>query len=387
MTGSHSGLDTLLGPDWRQVVARRLSEIESRIAGRTDVILFGSGYLGRHMRRDLDALPFTPRAFVDNNPGIWGTDIEGLEVLSPNDAVARFGHSALWVITIYTNSRVIEQCRALEVPWVTCAEMSWVVPEPHPPSLAYGVPERLAESARQIDAAASIWADRESETEYRSQVRWRFLLDYAALGPPRPMTELYFPDDLVEPLDDEVFVDCGAFTGDTIEDFVTRRAGRFERIVAIEPDPVNRSALRARIGSWGSDHAGAVRVEPFAVGAERGTLRFEATGTAGSTVGTGRDIVDVAPLDELLEGCPPTYIKMDVEGAERDALLGAATTIEANAPVLAICLYHKPEDLWDLPLLIRSLRPDYRLYVRRHSDERWETVCYAVPPSRIARPQ
>ena len=93
--------------------------------------------------------------------------------------------------------------------------------------------------------------------------------------------------------------------------------------------------------------------------------------------------VEVAPLDEILAGTRPTYIKFDVEGAEHDALVGGSETISANMPVLAVCLYHRPEDLWDLPLLVQSLRPDYRLHVRRYSDERWETVLYAVPPDRL----
>ena len=93
--------------------------------------------------------------------------------------------------------------------------------------------------------------------------------------------------------------------------------------------------------------------------------------------------MEVAPLDELLEGWPPTYMKFDVEGAEHDALVGGANTIRENKPVLAVCLYHRPEDLWDLPLLIRSIQPEYALFVRRHSDERWETVCYAIPTHRM----
>lgn len=385
MTGSPTDLDALLGSDWRQVVERRRSEIEQRMAGRTDVVLFGTGYLGRHVRGDLGGLPFEPRAFVDNDRALWGSEVEGLEVLSPDDALARFGQSALWLITIYTNSRVIEQCRSLGVPWVTCAELSWVLPEPHPQSLVFGIPERLAEAAQDVTVAASVWADAESETEYRSQVRWRFLLDYSALAVPRPTAETYFPDDLIRPSAEEVFVDCGAFTGDTIEAFLARRGGRFQQIVGIEPDAVNCRALQGRIDDWTRSGIGPIRVEPVAVGSHRGTLRFETTGTAGSSVGSGSETVDVAPLDEILADCKPTYIKFDVEGAEHDALVGGSGTIRANMPVLAVCLYHKPEDLWDIPLLVRSLRSDYRLHVRRYSDERWETVLYAVPPDRELR--
>jgi FkbM family methyltransferase len=384
MTGSQDDLDALLGADWRHEADRRRSDITQRIAGRTRVVLFGTGYLGRHVRRDLQDLPYKAEAFVDNDSTLWGGTVDGLEILSPDDAAARFGQDALWLITVYTNTEVMEQCRALEVPWVTCAELSWLLPEPHAPSLDFGIPDVLAEAAAEIKTAASMWADAESEAEYRSQVRWRFLLDYSALGRPRPVAETYFPDDVMSPLPEEVFVDCGAFTGDTIEAFMAARGGRFGEIVAVEPDALNCRALQGRIDEWSRAGIGPIRVAPVAAGARRGTLRFETTGTAGSSVGSGADTVEVAPLDDILAGCEPTYIKLDVEGAEHDALLGASVTIRTYRPVLAVCLYHKPEDLWDLPLLIRSLGPDYHMYVRRYSDERWETVCYAVPTDREA---
>jgi len=372
----------MLGGEWRDAVNRRRIQIDDRIGGRTDVVLFGSGYLGRHVRRDLAGLPYRALAYVDNNPALWGTEADGLEILSPDDARARFGPDVLWLITIYTNSKVIAQCESLGVPWVTCAELSWVLPEPHPPSFVFGVPERLAEAVAAIEHAASIWADADSEIEYQTQVRWRFLLEYEALRAPRPMSELYFPGDLVRPRTDEVFVDCGAFTGDTIDAFVAARGGQFDRIVAVEPDPLNCAALRQRVATWSGQDRDRVRIAPVAVGSSRGTLRFETTGTAGSSMGSGDDTVEVVPLDEILADYLPTYIKFDVEGAERDALTGGSKVIATNMPVLAVCLYHRPEDLWDLPLLVQSMRPDYRLYVRRHSDERWETVLYAVPPDR-----
>ena len=353
------------------------------MGGRTDVLLFGTGYLGRHVLPDLEGLPFRAVAFVDNNPALWGTEVEGLEVLGPDAAAARFGQSALWLITIYTNRPVIEQCRALGVPWVTCAELSWVLPEPHPSSFIFGTPEKLAESSQEIAEAASLWSDAESEAEYRSQIRWRFLLDYGALEAPRPTIETYFPDDLIRPIDDEVFVDCGAFTGDTIEAFLTARNGVFGEIVGIEPDVMNCRELQKRIDAWKVAGVGPVYVETAAVGAERGTLTFDTTGTAGSRVGSGTETVAVAPLDEILADRTPTYIKFDVEGAEHDGLVGGTGTIRANMPVLAVCLYHRPHDLWDLPLLVRSMRPDYRMYLRRYGDERWEQVLYAVPPERV----
>jgi hypothetical protein len=88
-------------------------------------------------------------------------------------------------------------------------------------------------------------------------------------------------------------------------------------------------------------------------------------------------------LDDLLPSTIPTFIKMDIEGAEPDALRGASKLIAEHTPVLAICLYHAQEHLWQIPLLLQSLNSTYNFYLRRYADECWEIVCYAVPKSRL----
>lgn len=74
-----------------------------------------------------------------------------------------------------------------------------------------------------------------------------------------------------------------------------------------------------------------------------------------------------------------TFIKMDIEGAEYEALLGAKETIQKNKPKLAISIYHKPEDIISIPKLIKSMVPNYRLYIRHYSNADNETVLYAIP--------
>ena len=69
---------------------------------------------------------------------------------------------------------------------------------------------------------------------------------------------------------------------------------------------------------------------------------------------------------------------MDIEGAEVNALLGAEENIKKQKPKLAICVYHKPEHLWKIPLYIKKIVPDYKLYIRHHTNQEYETVCYAV---------
>jgi len=83
---------------------------------------------------------------------------------------------------------------------------------------------------------------------------------------------------------------------------------------------------------------------------------------------------------------PVSFIKMDIEGSELDTLAGARELIRKNAPILAICAYHKQSDLWNIPLFIHDLSPDYGFHLRPHDLEGWDVVCYAIPPDRRSRP-
>lgn len=100
---------------------------------------------------------------------------------------------------------------------------------------------------------------------------------------------------------------------------------------------------------------------------------------AGSRVTKGgTETISVRSLDSVLQGKRASFIKMDIEGSELEALKGAEETIRKWRPKLAISMYHKPEDIWELPLYVKKLVPDYRLYLRHHSNAKWDFVLYAV---------
>lgn len=92
----------------------------------------------------------------------------------------------------------------------------------------------------------------------------------------------------------------------------------------------------------------------------------------------GRIEGKVVALDHILDGEKVTFIKMDIEGAEQSALRGAEQIIRAQRPALAICLYHKVEDMLEIPVWIKKLVPEYKIYIRHYSNEVYDTVCYAV---------
>lgn len=109
------------------------------------------------------------------------------------------------------------------------------------------------------------------------------------------------------------------------------------------------------------------------------TLKFTGDENSASTLADNGTInVNVVSLDEILNGQRVTFIKMDVEGAELEALKGAKESILQYRPRLAICIYHKPEDILEIPLYLQSLVPDYKFYIRHYSDYTIETVLYAI---------
>ena len=89
--------------------------------------------------------------------------------------------------------------------------------------------------------------------------------------------------------------------------------------------------------------------------------------------------INVLSIDDFMKDKEaPTFIKMDIEGSETEALLGAKKIIKKYKPKLAISVYHNATDLWKIPLLIKSLNNDYKIYLRHYSNEIMDTICYAV---------
>ena len=87
---------------------------------------------------------------------------------------------------------------------------------------------------------------------------------------------------------------------------------------------------------------------------------------------------EVVTLDSFFGSEKVDFIKMDIEGVELEAIEGAYQIIKQQSPTLAVCLYHKPEDIWEIPLRIKDIQPEYNIYIRHHTDLLNETVCYAV---------
>ena len=189
------------------------------------------------------------------------------------------------------------------------------------------------------------------------------------------------------PKSDDVFLDCGAYVGDSIERYMWRM-DKFKTIIAIEPDQGNFNALNKRVSrlknEWNLPDGKIITIN---AGVDEYTKKsYMETHVGGlssiQTSGTSdTSSLTFWAVDDLLENLncvdKVTYIKADIESFEYKMLKGAANTLKKYKPRLAICIYHNAVDMYSIILLLNSINPNYRFSVRHHHFTLSETVLYA----------
>lgn len=172
----------------------------------------------------------------------------------------------------------------------------------------------------------------------------------------------------------EVYVDLGAYNGDTIDEFLSYTDGSYRKIVAFEPNDKNFEKLKAHCADMEN-------VELWQLGAySRNTvLTFNNKAGRNSAIAENGVQTQVASVDTILCGTAAGYIKADVEGADYHTLLGMKNTLKSFKPKLNFSAYHRFEDIFKLPLLISELNPDYKIYLRHHPYiPAWDTNIYCI---------
>jgi FkbM family methyltransferase len=352
--------------------------------GAAPLILYGLGPLGVMTLAHLQRIGATPAALVDSDQKRWGGLIDGIRILSPGEAVQRYAQNGRFVVTIYNGSEVRRQLQQMGCRRIShFADLYFEHAAEFLPYCGIAARSVVLDAWADVGKAAQAWHDDRSRTEFLAHLAWRLRLPAHEMPPPDPASQCYFPDGLFRYLMNEVLIDCGAFDGDSVRQFLGRcPASGGARIIALEPDPASFQRLAQFVGRLPQPLAGNVRIEPWAVSDRGGEVSFEAQGTVRSGVQNSGDThVKAVALDDI--GVEPTLIKMDIEGLELPALQGASRTLTRSLPVLAISLYHHATDLWSIPNFLKSLVPGYKLFLRRYAEDCWELVLYAVPASRL----
>jgi FkbM family methyltransferase len=196
--------------------------------------------------------------------------------------------------------------------------------------------------------------------------------------PRHPLEQQYFPEDIILNKGYSRFVCCGAYNGDTIAQ-LNNLKGKVNAIACFEPDPNNFKLLTQYLRNKQNQLAENVFAFPLGVFSDEKQLYFLSGNFSSSAISdTGESIIQCAAIDHVIPDFKPTFITMDVEGAELEAIKGVETLIRENKPDLAISVYHLPNHIWDIPLYIDSLKLGYKFYLRNYTSSLYDTVLYAT---------
>jgi FkbM family methyltransferase len=344
---------------------KKYNNIISSLQGR-NVVLYGAGGIGFITSNILRDKACNICNFIDDYEAKHGTYVNGIKVVALEDVNP--DTDAIILICLPNPMEVYHKLIGLgykDVKYypVMMSEKDF-----------YDVP-LLIENQNKIENVFNLLSDDLSKLVFSNILKHRTTMDFTYFNSIISEKQ-YFPSDIFTLTDTECFVDGGAYNGETIDEFIDETNNKFRYIYAFEPDIQNYNNIKESIRNIDYNHP---KLFNSGLYSKTGRIGFNSHGNSASFIcETGKDKVSLVKLDEVVGEYKPTYIKLDIEGAEAEALHGMKDTITKYHPKLAISIYHKAADLWELPLVILKLSASYKIYIRHYSNGLHETVCYAI---------
>ena len=341
---------------------------------RSPIILFGASLCGKEYLEVLNKNGISIECFCDDNTDKQQSGFLGYKVISVDqlaDTINDRNGGGVIVISSYGPLKLYNRLKKFDASLLSKTKMvDFYLWEDGLDYYRY-----FTDHLTEIEKAYALLADDKSRLTFKNLLQYKIsrrpdlieqIKDDAALQ--------YFDPAVVELDDHEVLLDLGAYIGDTTESFIKRTSGKYDKIIALEPDKGNFERLM-------QNTRGMKNVECFQCGASShdGTVSFRSDSLYTSQIDeAGEDSIEVLSVDSLLNGQRVTLIKADIEGAETDMLIGARETIMRYKPKLAISAYHRKEDIFKLINLITGYRSDYRFFMRHYTEMPIDTVLYAT---------
>lgn len=363
-----------LKPDFAANIEQQLNKCFLKLKSHPEIILFGAGISGRTIINWLLSKNIKPIGFVDNNQIKIGSFINGIEVYSKSVLAEKFCE-AFVIISCGDYTIIVDELKTLGV----CKDrMMYIDPKwiTFPDGLKTFIEQHFAE----FQMAYELLADEKSKEVFMNMLKYKisynpeFIKNICSDG-----KERYFDSELIDMRKVKYYVDVGGYTGDTIDSFIDKKnkfESDYEKIFVFEPNEINMNELLQNV-----ERKQYYNIIPYQIGLsnQNEVLSFDSSSNIATRIDVhGSNYIVCKRLDQVLENVKVELIKMDIEGAELRALEGCENVIKKYIPILAICVYHKPEDYYEIPLKIKSLCPKYKIFFRQYELSDTETVCYAI---------
>jgi FkbM family methyltransferase len=349
------------------------------------IILFGAGIVGFYTNKIFQSNGISITCFCDDDSDKQRNGYLGHTCLSLQDVVAKYPDACI-LPTLANSENIIAKMKLssehFEIIYLGTVDICDEIPTDS---------TFIKNHINEIENVYNLLEDTLSKQVLVNIINYKLNRDVAYTKSIKSK-KMYFEPDIISLTNDEIFVDTGAFIGDTVQQFITFQSEQtknthYKKIIALEPDSENFTKLENRIkeNNWQN-------IFCYKNGAwnERKNLTFSEGLDCGSTIcrencNTHSQVIsrvttiETNTLDNIIGEDKATFIKMDIEGAELNAIQGCASVLVRDKPKLAISVYHKKEDIYDIPLLLKQLVPSYHFYLRHYTDTAADTVLYAIP--------
>jgi FkbM family methyltransferase len=343
--------------------------------GVGSILIYGAGNTGRAVASHLTLNNYQIDGFIDKN----ATDSQvclKIPVFTLSEAFKRYGASVTVLVAIHNRSvDIVGLLEDIESVGFKNVFSMYDYAKTFPGDKAFryflGDPCSLINEKESAEKFFSMLADDSSKHIYLDLLKFRLSGNYTFCPKPSFRNQ-YAPLDLARWQNPMRLIDCGAFNGDSIRLFKSYQY-QIEQIIAFEPDLKNYQSLIKN-----SQNTNVIFLPCGVSNTAKSVLFNDGEGEGSRVSGDGSIAIQMLSIDEAFPDPAPNLIKMDIEGGERDAILGAQQTIKKYKPGLAISAYHLPADLWQLGLLISEIDSSYRFHMRSHGYSSFDTVLYAV---------
>ena len=352
-------------------------QFDSEMLRQKGIYIFGVGKLGQKIQKFLVHNGIPVLGFVDNNKSLHGKNQNDIKVFDPSILTS---DSIVYIASETYLNPIQKQLKALGVSGMLSHFQGSIFFKAYKdfPVDVYlqNLTEDLIDNKEKYVETFGLMKDEASKIVFDNLILYRLTGDLGHIDKIATASELeYFDETVIRLGSSEVFFDCGGFDGDSAQNFLNFCGNKFKSIHIFEPDKKLLEKAKAKLAQHQN-----IFYNELGIFNQTTTLTFDTTGGwDGAISAHGNSTIKTIALDEYETGIVPTYIKLDIEGVEIEALAGAQNTIKRNRPKLAIASYHFPRHLWEVPLSVLKLNPEYDLFIRHYTNYLLGSTCYFLP--------
>lgn len=330
------------------------------------ILLYGTGNGADKIIDELNRLNISIDGVFAGDGFVRKRTFRGFPVLSYDEAKSRFGNFLVLLAFGSSRSEVVANFKRIAI------EQEFYSVDV--PVFGDNIFNRdfYEKHKDKIEKVRSVLADEQSVKVFENIVKFKLTGDMNLLFDcETDVSEAY--ENILKLSSDEVYMDLGAFNGDTVLQFM-KFSPIYKKIYAAEPDVKNFAKLLKN-----TENMKDIEYLNCCICDKTGDIMFSSHGGRNGTVDDRGVIVRCETVDSITGNEDVTYIKFDIEGYESKALDGAENTIKRCKPKMLISCYHRSEDIFELPLKVLSIRHDYKVYIRHNPYiPAWDTQFYFI---------